>query len=156
MTMVIEIISGIRNIRGEINISPSLDMDAMVQSNDQVIRETIERHQDLIVNLAKLKSLTVTGAGERPKSSATAVIVGATIFVSLAGVIDFAKETERLQKEIAKLDIELAKVSKKLDNEAFLKKAPANVVDGVKEKHARLAEKQQKVHANLERIKAIQ
>jgi valyl-tRNA synthetase len=156
MTMVIEIITGIRNIRGEINIPPSLDVDAMVQANDQVIRETIARHEDLIVNLAKLKSLTVTGTGERPKSSATAVIEGATIFVYLEGVIDFAKEAERLQKEIAKLNIELAKVSKKLDNEAFLTKAPANVVDDVKEKHARLAEKQQKVHANLERIIAIQ
>ncbi len=156
MTKVIEVISGIRNIRGEINIAPALDVDAMVQTGDPALRQTIEQHQDLISNLAKLKSLTVTAAAERPKTSATAVIEGATIFVSLEGVIDFARETERLQKEITKLDTELAKVSKKLDNEAFLKKAPAHVVEDVKEKHARLAEKQQKVRANLERIEAIQ
>jgi len=155
MTMVIEVISGIRNIRGEINIAPSLDVDAMVQTGDPALERTIVQHQDLISNLAKLKSLTVTGAAERPKTSATAVIEGATIFVSLEGVVDFAKETERLQKEITKVDTELATVSKKLNNEAFLKKAPAHVVEDVKEKHARLAEKQQKVRANLERIEAI-
>jgi valyl-tRNA synthetase len=155
MALLIDVISGIRNIRGEMNITPSLEMDVLVQSDESSTRETIERHQDLISNLAKLKSLTVTGSGKRPKSSATAVIEGATIFVSLEGVIDFARESERLEKEINKLDTELAKVSKKLENEAFLSKAPPHVVEDVKEKHARFAEKKQKVRANLERIKAL-
>jgi valyl-tRNA synthetase len=136
-------------------IAPSLEMEVLVQSDDLSTRETIDQHQDVISNLAKLKSLAVTDSGNRPKSSATAVIEGATIFVSLEGVIDFAKESDRLEKEINKLDTELAKVLKKLENEAFLNKAPANVVDDVKEKHARLAEKKQKVQANIERIKAL-
>jgi len=155
MTLLIDIISGVRNIRGEMNIAPSLEMEVLVQSDDLSTRETIDQHQDVIRNLAKLKSLAVTDSGNRPKSSATAVIEGATIFVSLEGVIDFAKESDRLEKEINKLDTELAKVLKKLENEAFLNKAPADVVDDVKEKHARLAEKKQKVQANLERIKAL-
>ena len=155
MALLIEIISGIRNIRGEMNIAPSLDLDVMVRSEDQTTRKTIERHQDVILNLARLKSLKVARCADRPKSSATAVIEGATIFVSLEGIIDFAKESERLEKEIRKLDTELAKVSKKLENEAFLNKAPADVVNDVKEKHARLAEKQQKVRANLEKIKTL-
>jgi valyl-tRNA synthetase len=155
MTLLIEIISGIRNIRGEMNIAPSLDLDVMVQSDEPAITETLEQHQDVIINLAKLKSLSVSTTGEHPKSSATAVIEGATIFVSLEGVIDLVKESERLQKEIAKLDTELEKVAKKLDNEAFLNKAPAKVVADVKEKHTTLAEKQQKLRANLERIEAL-
>jgi valyl-tRNA synthetase len=137
------------------NIAPSLEMEVLVQSDDDSTRKTIDQHQDVVSNLAKLKSLTVSGSGQRPKSSATAVIEGATIFVSLEGVIDFAKESERLEKEINKLDVELAKVTKKLENEAFLSKAPANVVADVKEKHAGLAEKKQKVQANLEKIKAL-
>jgi valyl-tRNA synthetase len=153
MALLIEIISGIRNIRGEMNIAPSLDLDVMVRSEDQTTRKTIERHQDVILNLAGLKSLKIAHLADRPKSSATAVIEGATIFVSLEGIIDFAKESERLEKEIRKLDTELAKVSKKLENEAFLNKAPADVVNDVKEKHARLAEKQQKVRTNLAKIK---
>jgi valyl-tRNA synthetase len=155
MTLLIDIISGVRNIRGEMNIAPSLEMEVLVQSDDDSTRKTIDQHQDVVSNLAKLKSLTVSASGQRPKSSATAVIEGATIFVSLEGVIDFAKECERLEKEINKLDTELAKVTKKLENEAFLSKAPANVVADVKEKHAGLAEKKQKVQANLEKIKAL-
>jgi valyl-tRNA synthetase len=155
MTLLIDIISGVRNIRGEMNIAPSLEMEVLVQSDDDSTRKTIDQHQDVVSNLAKLKSLTVSASGQRPKSSATAVIEGATIFVSLEGVIDFAKECERLEKEINKLDAELAKVTKKLENEAFLSKAPANVVADVKEKHAGLAEKKQKVQANLDRIKAL-
>jgi valyl-tRNA synthetase len=155
MTLLIDVIAGVRNIRGEMNIAPSLEMEVVVQSEDGNIRETIDQHQDVVSNLAKLKSLAVTGSGERPKSSATAVIEGATIFVSLEGVIDFAKESERLEKEISKLDGELSKVIKKLENEAFLSKAPANVVADVKAKHARLAEKKEKVQANLERIKEL-
>jgi valyl-tRNA synthetase len=155
MTLLIEIISGIRNIRGEMNIAPSLDLDVMVQSDEPAIIQALEQHQDVVVNLAKLKSFSVSTTGERPKSSATGVVEGATIFVSLEGVIDFVKESERLQKEIAKLDTELKKVSKKLDNEAFLNKAPAKVVADVKEKHTTLAEKQQKLRTNLERIEAL-
>jgi valyl-tRNA synthetase len=155
MTVLIDVIAGVRNIRGEMNIAPSLEMEVVVQSDDGNIRETIEQHRDVVSNLAKLKSLAVTGSGERPKQSATAVIEGATIFVSLEGVIDFAKESERLEKEINKLDGELSKVIKKLENEAFLSKAPANVVADVKAKHARLAEKKEKVLANLDRIKAL-
>ena len=154
-TVLIDVIAGVRNIRGEMNIAPSLEMEVVVQSDDGNIRETIEQHQDVVSNLAKLKSLAVTGSGERPKSSATAVIEGATIFVSLEGVIDFAKESERLEKEINKLDGELAKVIKKLENEAFLSKAPANVVAEVKAKHAGLTEKKEKVQSNLDRIKEL-
>ena len=155
MALQIDVISGIRNIRGEMNIAPSLEIDVLVQSDESSTRETIERHQDLISNLAKLQTLTVTGSGERPKASATVVIEGATIFVRLEGVIDFARESGRLEKEINKLDAELAKISKKLENAAFLSKAPPNVVEDVKEKHARFADKKQKVQANLERIKAL-
>ncbi|MGD8520713.1 MAG: valine--tRNA ligase [Desulfobacterales bacterium] len=156
MALLIELISGIRNIRGEMNIPPSLDLEVLVHSKDQTTNETIERHQDVIINLARLKSLTVTTTGERPKSSATAVVDGATIFVSLEGIIDVAKESERLEKEINKLSNELAGVSKKLENDAFLKNAPAPVVNKVKEKHDNLIEKQQKLRLHLDKVKELE
>jgi valyl-tRNA synthetase len=155
MSLLIEIISGIRNIRGEMNISPSLALAVLIQSKDQAARQSVDRHQDIVLNLAGLSSLTVSGSAEKPKSSATAVVDSATIFVSLGGIIDVAKESERLEKEINKLADELAKVSNKLANEAFLNKAPAHVVQAAKEKHAQLVEKQQKLRLNLVRIKAM-
>jgi valyl-tRNA synthetase len=155
MSLLIEIITGIRNIRGEMNISPSLHLAATVQSKDPRIKATVERHQNIIINLANLNSLTVNQSAERPKSAATAVVSGATIFVPLEGIIDFNKEAQRLEKEINKLATDLASISKKLENDNFLNKAPSDVVEQVKEKYSHLQEKQQKLQSNLNSVKKI-
>jgi valyl-tRNA synthetase len=156
MRLISGIITGIRNIRGEMNISPSLSLAVSAQSQDESTKKTIQQHRDMIINLAGLKALSVGNAVERPKSSATAVVSDATIFVSLEGIVDFAKEIERLEKEINKLTNESATVSKKLNNEDFLSKAPAPVVEKVKTKHDLLVEKQQKLLSNLNKIKELE
>ena len=156
MSLISGIITGIRNIRGEMNISPSLSLAVSAQSQDQSTKKTIQQYQNMIINLARLKSLSVGNEVERPKSAATAVVNDATIFVSLEGIVDFAKEIERLEKEINKLSSESAMVSKKLNNEEFLSKAPAPVVEKVKAKHDLLVEKQQKLLSNLDKIKELE
>ena len=153
MALVMEVITGIRNVRGEMNIAPSLSLQVQVQSEDEPARQIIDSHQDLIINLAKLEALTVEKLGQRPKSSATAVISRASIFVFLEGIIDFSKETIRLEKEIKKLAAELETVAKKLGNEGFLSKAPADVIEKVKQKQNALMEKEQKIRTNLDKIK---
>ncbi|MCG2829808.1 MAG: valine--tRNA ligase [Desulfobacteraceae bacterium] len=155
MEVITEIISGIRNIRGEMNIAPSLNLEASVQSNDKLKIETIKQYQDIIINLAGLKSFSASESEKKPKSSATAIVNGASIFVSLEGILDFGKEAGRLEKEINKLAKELSAVSNKLSNEKFLNKAPADVVEKVKEKNMALLEKHQKLQANLEKIKEL-
>ena len=155
MDLLIELISAVRNIRGEMNISPSLNLTATVQTKEKNIKTTMEQHQDIILNLAKLNAFTVNESAERPRSSATAVVGGATIFVPLEGIIDFSKESQRLEKEMNKLAKELTTVSKKLENAGFLSKAPNDVVEQVKTKHSRLQEKQQELQSNLDRIKEI-
>ena len=107
----------------------------------------------MIANLARLKSLAATATAERPKASATAVAAGVTIYVRLEGILDFAKEIERLEKEIGKLSKELASVAKKLHNQDFLAKAPPEVVDKVKTQRQELLDKQQKIQANLDKIR---
>ncbi len=156
MRLISGIITGIRNIRGEMNISPSLSLAVSAQSQDESTKKTIQQHRDMIINLARLKSLSVGNAVKRPKSAATAVVNDATIFVSLEGIVDFAKEIERLEKEINKLTNESATVSKKLNNEDFLRKAPVEVVEKVKAKHGLLVEKQQKLLSNLNKIKELE
>jgi len=156
MNLLIELISAVRNIRGEMNISPSVNLAAMVQTRDSNIKTAFEQHRDIITNLAKLNAFSVNESTARPKSSATAVVGGATIFVPLEGIIDFSRETRRLEKEMNKLEKELAAVSKKLENENFLNKAPHDVVEQVKAKHSRLQEKQQKLESNLERIREFE
>lgn len=153
MEILMNVITGIRNVRGEMNLAPSLSLAVLVQSEDEQTRQVIESQRDLVINLAKLSALTVDKTGPRPKSSATAVVNNASIFVDLEGIIDFAKEIQRLEKEIGKLSIELTKVAKKLENEGFLNKAPADVIEKVRRKQSDLLEKQEKLQMNLDRIK---
>ncbi len=156
MELITGVITGIRNIRGEMNLSPSMALEVTVQSEAESTREIINRYQELVIHLARLKSLSVELPGQRPKTAATAVVEDVTLFASLEGVIDFDKELQRLTKEITKLDQELAGVSKKLGNENFLNKAPADIVEKVKEKHMGLEEKKQKLKANLDRIRQLE
>ncbi len=155
MALLTGIITGVRNIRGEMNISPSFSLDVIVQSSDESARQTIKENEDIIVNLARLKSLSIEPPGEKPKSSATAVTDTATIFVPLEGIIDFAKEVKRLEKEIGKISGELKGVKKKLGNDGFLNKAPEHVVEKVREKESALVKRQEKIQANLDKVKSM-
>ncbi|MGD9302121.1 MAG: valine--tRNA ligase, partial [Desulfobacterales bacterium] len=156
MTLLMEVITGIRNVRGEMNIAPSLALMVQVQSDDEQTRQIMVDHQGLIVNLAGLKSLAIEKIGQKPKSSATAVVRSTSLFVSLEGIIDFTKEAQRLEKEIKKLAAELTTVAKKLGNQKFLTKAPADIVEKVRQKQDALLEKQQKIQANLDKIKEVE
>jgi valyl-tRNA synthetase len=155
MQRLMDVITAVRNIRGEMNLKPSLALSTSVQAADAPVANTIREHEDMIKDLARLKSLTVEPPGAKPASAATAIIDGATLYVPLEGIIDFAQENRRLQKELAKLAAELAQLNHKLDNQDFLQKAPAAVVAKVRERHRQMEEKQRKLLTNLERIKAL-
>jgi valyl-tRNA synthetase len=154
MGLLIDVISGIRNIRGEMGIAPGMSLDAVVYAGARAARTTLEGHRDLIVNLARLSSVTLTENPERPKASASAVARGVSIYVRLEGIIDFARETERLAKELGKVAKELASLSRKLQNQDFRSKAPAEVVAKVRDQQQALIEKQQKLQGHLDMIKA--
>jgi valyl-tRNA synthetase len=155
MGTIMGVITGVRNVRGEMNIPPSAPLDVIVQSPDEGVRQTIEDQRPIITDRARLKSFPVTAPGERPKAAATAVLENAAVFVSLEGILDIDKEVMRLEKEMTKIDKELTGISKKLNNEDFLAKAPEDVVEKVREKHRGLMEKRQKLDVNMEKIQAL-
>jgi valyl-tRNA synthetase len=156
MDLVIGVITGIRNVRGEMNISPAKSLTVVVQSQDGTTLNTIEQHGGLIANMAKLDALTVESPGMRPKIAATSIFDHATIFVMLEGIVDFSLESSRLEKEIGKIGKDLGGVSRKLSNEDFLAKAPEAVVEKVRGQHQAFIEKQEKLQANLDRIRSIE
>jgi valyl-tRNA synthetase len=155
MGLVMGVITGIRNVRGEMNISPGLALTVEVQAARDESRALLEREQALINQLSRLERLTITAPGAKPRTAATAIVDGAAVYVSLAGVIDLAKESERLTKELAKIAKEMGALSKKLNNDDFLAKAPAEVVVGVREKHAVLSDKHHKIETTLARIREM-
>jgi valyl-tRNA synthetase len=153
MTMMMGIITAVRNIRGEMNISPSQALAVTIQSADETARELITQHQAMIVDLARLQDLAIEMPGSKPPATATAIVDQVTLFVSLEGIVDFEKEEQRLEKEIFKLAKKLSSVSNKLQNKNFLNKAPEEIVSKVRKKHDTLQQKKAKLDANLDKIR---
>ncbi|MEH0022255.1 MAG: valine--tRNA ligase [Desulfobacter sp.] len=156
MEFLFGLISGIRNIRSEMNIQPSMKIKVLANTEDEQEKLLIAENKSVIANLATLESLYFCDADNLPASAATTVTGNTTCFVSLEGVIDFDKEIKRLEKELEKNTKELMGIQKRLNNDSFLEKAPENVIAKVKAQHDELQEKQDKISANLDRIKGMQ
>ena len=155
MTLLTDIITGVRNIRGEMDLPLSLALKVEFQAEDATVRATVDKQRELIVNLARIKELITREPGRRPPAAATAIIENGVIFVPLEGLIDLAKEIDRLQKRINKVNADLSPVIKKLNNEDFLNKAPEKVVASVKEKQAQLHQTLEKLQTTLIKVKDL-
>ena len=149
---VFDMISGIRNIRSEMKIQPSMKLKVLAQTDDKREKIIIAENKSFIVNLATLESFYFCKNDSIPSSSASSVTGNATCFVMLEGVINFDKEIARLEKEVEKNTKELLGVQKRLNNESFLDKAPDNIIQKVKAQHAELEEENNKLKENLERV----
>ena len=124
MDTVKDVVTAIRNIRGEMNIPPSKLVEVKLKS------KFIQFDQfDYIDRLARAKSISVSPEMVKPKASASAVTKNAEIYVPLEGLIDLNVERQRLQKEITRLEGSLAGIEKKLSNEKFVNGAPPEVVE---------------------------
>jgi valyl-tRNA synthetase len=124
MDFVKDIITAIRNIRGEMNIAPSKKVNAMIKSS------SVKDHQiEYIKKLAKVEDLQVDANIQKPKASASAVLRGVEIFIPLEGLIDLDVERQKIQKEITRLEGSLAGIEKKLSNEKFVSNASPEIVE---------------------------
>lgn len=126
-----EVVTAIRNIRGEMNISPAKPINVFLKSSS--ITSSQERY---IKTLVRIDQLTVDENLDKPKACASAVVKGCDIFIPLEGLIDISVERSRIEKEIARLLSSFDGVRKKLSNEGFVAKAPAEVIEREKIKLA--------------------
>jgi len=122
------VIIGIRNIRGEMNISPGKMLPVYFNNGSPQDKQRLENNQQFLSKLAKLDSVTWLNQGEEAPMSATALVGDMEILVPMAGLIDKDAELARLNKETEKLQKELMKVKGKLNNEKFVSNAPEEVV----------------------------
>ncbi len=124
-----------------------------------VFKALLKDGERYIGRLAKVKGLDVRGEGERPKDAGSALAgegaAMAEVFVPLKGLIDFDLERKRLDKELEKTAAASNVISLKLSNDAFLKKAPEEVVRKQRRKLEAILEKRSKLKASLERIKGL-
>jgi len=124
-----EVVTAIRNIRGEMNISPAKTINVYLKTD-----RVTEEQSKYIKSLVKIENLIVDAKLEKPKASASAVVKGCDIFIPLEELIDLNVERTRIQKEITRLSSSLEGVKKKLSNESFVAKAPPDVIEREKTK----------------------
>jgi valyl-tRNA synthetase len=153
--LLMAIITGIRNIRGEMNVPPSKKVEAILYCHDQSILNLLKINELYIKELAKVESIASQYSGDRPKKAATSVVGSVEIFIPLGGIIDLEAETKRLAKEVEKVARDLSFVRKKLDNSDFLSRAPIEVVNSEREKTHTLEVKLSKLEENLRRVQAL-
>jgi len=155
MAVIMDVITGVRNVRGEMNISPGKSLKALVHVDNEAVRGKILSNRDMIINLARLDSLEVYPSGEKPRFAATSVVKEATVYVLLEGVIDIDKEKARIGKEVVKIGRDLEANAKKLNNSDFLKKAPERVIDRARTNNQELLERKEKLQATLDKLMGI-
>lgn len=147
-------VSAIRNVRGEMNVPPSRRVVAQVRGEKQMV-DTLRAEAETVSALAGLAELTFLAAEEpRPEKAAAAVAPGIEIFLPLAGLIDLEEEERRLRKEIEKTEAEWSRIDRKLTNQQFLERAPAEVVEKERGRATEYQETLEKLRANLERVLA--
>ncbi|MCH8171163.1 MAG: class I tRNA ligase family protein, partial [Bacteroidetes bacterium] len=129
MAYLQEIVTAIRNIRGEMNIPPSLQLDVFIKA-----KNINDEQLDYIKKLGKTKNITVDENLSKPKASASKVLNNCEIYIPLEGIIDLELERNRLKKEITRLEGSLMGIEKKLSNEKFVNNAPSDVVEKERQK----------------------
>jgi valyl-tRNA synthetase len=155
MEMIMEIITSIRNIRGEMRIPPSQKLNVLISAADEKSKRIIETDRDYILNLANLESLKVEVNLVEPKGVATGVIGATRIFVPLAGIVDIAGEKTRLDKELAKVTKDLEQSSRKLATRDFLAKAAPEIIQNERKKLKDFQEKFAALEKALKKLKEI-
>ncbi|MBP7737475.1 MAG: valine--tRNA ligase [Spirochaetes bacterium] len=147
-----EIVYWIRNIRGEMNVPPDKKAPVVFKTASESAAAIIKREGMHIKALAKVDAIAMDPAYAPSGTDASAVMNDIEIFIPLKGLIDFEKERARIDKEIARARTELDKIEKKLANENFTGKAPAEVIENEKSKRAGFAEILGKLEASRAKL----
>lgn len=148
-------ITAVRNIRAEMNIAPSKQLEVLLRNANGDAQRRVQENQSFIERLARLTSITLLPAGEKGPVSVTKLVDGAELLIPMAGFIDKDAEIARLSKEMGKLDTEIASIEGKLSNEGFVARAPEAVVAKERERLAACKEGKVKLQEQQATIAAL-
>jgi len=150
-----QFILGIRQIRGEMDISPGKLVTVLLQNAGGDDQAFAVQHQQLLEKVGRVESVRTLPENEEPPPSATALLGDMRLLVPLKGMIDEDAERTRLEKKLTGLNSYLAKSRSKLDNPNFVNNAPADVVT-LETKRASVFENQiAKLQEQLEKLEHL-
>ncbi len=149
------VIVAIRNIRGEMNISPAKAIPVILSKGKATDQQYLESNTQFLTKLAKLDSISWLDKPEEAPLASTQLVGDMEVLVPMAGLIDVNAEEDRLNKEIGKLEKEISKLSGKLGNEKFVANAPEAVVNKEKEKLDKAENSLHQLKEQLEKIQSL-
>lgn len=150
MEFVQGVIVAVRTIKAELGISPTRKVRLLLHPADEAQARVLEHNRVCIETLARLEELVIDADMPAPKAAASAVAGGCQVIVPLAGAVDLADELARLDKELAKLEKDMVDVNRKLRNESFVSRAPAEVVARERERAEKITDARDKLAARRE------
>lgn len=145
-----EVISAVRNIRAEMGVSPKQELEFLLKTKDAATAKSLNEQKWILNKLQSLKSIEISESTAKPSVCSSSIVDGNEIYIPLAGLIDFDKERERIQKEIDRIEGFLKGVKGKLNNKNFVDNAPDAVVLNEKNKLKDGEENLEKLKAQLE------
>ncbi len=155
MERVMAVISGIRNIRGEMEVPPSKHIAVILSCDSEESQRLMKHNESAIISLARVSDLAIGHGIEKPEDASIQVAGDVQIYVPLKGLVDVAAEEERLLKEIGKLHKEIEMFSGKLASPAFVDRAPAEIVAKERQKLADVQGKKLVLEESLVKIRLL-
>ncbi|WP_312516766.1 valine--tRNA ligase [Anaerospora sp.] len=156
MMTIMEAIKAIRNMRAEVNVPPGKKSEVILQVVAPELMTVVGQNEQYFKSLAAAESVMLLNrSADKPENAMTAVVSGIEIYLPLKGLIDIEKETGRLNKELAVLDKEIARIVSKLSNEGFIAKAPPEVIEKERAKELEYREKQSAINERLQYLASL-
>lgn len=150
---VIEMITAVRSLRASMNIPAAAKLTVCFAGADEASVRRLDNFAPIICSLARLENISAEAADfEISKDMVQSVFKEGIILIPLKGVVDFAAERERLNKELEGLNKNLEGYARKLGNPSFVERAPAAVVEEEKRRQAEALENKAKIEEALQRI----
>lgn len=151
-----ELVTSIRNLRAELNLSPSVKCDVLIACENRKAASYVEEFSSYMKSLAKVGEMHYMVKEDFAKldkfKSLTSVVGPFQIYVKIEGLIDIEQEKQRLDKEIQRTESFLKSIEKKLSNEKFIQKAAPEVVDNERKKQEDSRQKLEKLKEHYKSI----
>jgi valyl-tRNA synthetase len=149
------IVTGVRSVRGELNIAPALEVRAEIRTDDRGVEDVINENMDILKKMARCSSINAGRDVVRPNGSAVSIQGLMEIYIPMEGLLDISAELTRLKKDMIKIEGSLDFAQKKLRNSDFVDNAPKEVIEKEKARFEELRQKRQKIEENMKILLSI-
>ena len=150
-----DVVTGIRNIRGELNLKPSTQISCIFENGTENEKSSLEDVESYVKRLSGLKAIKWADPQDESPPASIFTRENLKVLIPLEGLIDAEKESERLIKKIAKISKEKDMLASKLSNKKFTENAPKELVSSQKERLSVLATELDNLRAQISELNKL-